>query len=65
MQIGDEEIVLRQGDSCGFPTSIPHNARNDTDRPCRFLWAISPIVLPKEVILDAENKRQEKKMKRS
>ncbi len=58
MQIGDEEIVLRQGDSYSFPTNIPHNARNDTDRPSRLLWAVSPIVVPKDVVLEQSRNKQ-------
>lgn len=52
LQIGDEETVLETGDSYSFPTNIPHNLRNDTDVQCQLLWAISPIILPKNVVLE-------------
>jgi len=63
MQIGKEEMVLRKGDSYSFPTNIPHNLRNDTDRPSRLLWAIAPIVLPKLVVMDEQEKEQQENKK--
>ncbi len=54
LQIGDEFITLHEGDSFSFPTEIIHNARNRTDRPARLVWAISPIVIPKDVVVPAQ-----------
>lgn len=50
MQIGEETITLRTGDSYSFDARIPHHARNRTDRVCRLLWAVSPVVIPKDVV---------------
>jgi len=49
MQIGDEIITLRAGDSYSFDARIPHHGRNRTDRVCRLIWAVSPVVIPREV----------------
>lgn len=51
LQIGDELITLSEGDSFSFPTEIVHNARNRTDSPCQLIWAIAPIVIPKDVVV--------------
>ena len=50
LQIGDELITLRAGDSYSFDARIPHHARNRTDRVCRLIWAVSPVVIPKDVV---------------
>ena len=47
MRIGDETITLREGDSYSFDARIPHHARNRTDKICRLVWAVSPVVIPK------------------
>ncbi len=52
LQIADEKITLREGDSYSFPTEIIHNARNITGAPCRLIWSISPITIPKDVVVD-------------
>ena len=49
MQIGEELITLRAGDSYSFDARIPHHGRNRTDRACRLIWAVSPVVIPKDV----------------
>ena len=49
MQIGDEVITLRAGDSYSFDARIPHHARNRTDKSCKLIWAVSPVVIPKDV----------------
>ena len=49
LRIGDEFITLNEGDSFSFPTEIIHNARNRTDRPAKLIWAIAPIVIPRDV----------------
>ncbi|MEM9740804.1 MAG: XRE family transcriptional regulator [Pseudomonadota bacterium] len=52
--LGDEIITLHEGDSYSCDASIPHRARNRTDRIARLIWAISPVVIPKDV-RDSEN----------
>ena len=37
--------------SYSFPTDIIHNARNVTERPCQLVWAISPVTIPKDVVV--------------
>ncbi|MEM7320786.1 MAG: cupin domain-containing protein [Pseudomonadota bacterium] len=51
LQIADEKITLREGDSYSFPTDIMHNATNVTDQPCQLVWAISPVTIPKDVVV--------------
>ncbi len=51
LQIADERITLRQGDSYSFPTEIIHNARNVTDQRCQLIWSISPVTIPKDVVV--------------
>lgn len=51
MQIGDELITLHAGDSYSFSGSIPHHARNRSDKVCKLIWAVSPVVIPKDVVL--------------
>ncbi|MEM7426521.1 MAG: cupin domain-containing protein [Pseudomonadota bacterium] len=52
MQIGDELIRLRAGDSYSFSGSIPHHGRNRSDRICKLVWAVSPVVIPKDVLME-------------
>lgn len=47
--LGDEVITLHEGDSYSCDASIPHRARNRTGRVARLIWAISPVVIPKDV----------------
>lgn len=58
MQIGDEFISLRAGDSYSFDARIPHHARNRTDQVCRLIWAVSPVVLPKDVVAPQATDRE-------
>lgn len=59
LQLDSEFITIREGDSFSFPTEILHNARNRTDRPCKMIWAISPIVIPKDVVVgDDQDQKQ-------
>ncbi len=58
LQLESEFITLQEGDSFSFPTEIIHNARNRTDRPARLIWAIAPIVIPKDVVVGAPPKKQ-------
>lgn len=48
--IADEEITLHEGDSYSCDASIPHRAVNRSDKPARLIWAISPVVIPKDVL---------------
>ncbi len=52
MQIGDEVITLHEGDSYSFDGRIPHHARNRSDRVSKLIWAVSPVVIPKDVVHD-------------
>lgn len=61
LQIDDETITLREGDSYSFSAKIVHNARNRTDRLCRLIWAVSPVVIPKDVVI--ESKETDKRAK--
>lgn len=42
VQVGESQWVLAEGDSCSFDSRLPHRYRNTTDRPCRFLLAVTP-----------------------
>lgn len=64
MQIGDELITLHAGDSYSFSGSIPHHARNRSDKVCKLIWAVSPVVIPKDVQLpEAETAAQSSRSK--
>ncbi|WP_120632691.1 helix-turn-helix domain-containing protein [Ruegeria sp. EL01] len=43
LRLGDEVIVLREGDSFSYPSMIAHRFRNHTDQEARMVWAMSPI----------------------
>lgn len=43
LRLGDEVIVLREGDSFSYPSMIAHRFRNHTDREAMMVWAMSPI----------------------
>ena len=47
LRIGAETVTLRTGDSYSFAARIAHHARNTSDAPCRLVWAVSPVVIPK------------------
>ena len=49
VRLAEEEITLHAGDSYSCDASIPHRAVNRSDRPARLIWAISPVVIPKDV----------------
>lgn len=50
IQIADEVITLRAGDSYSVDARIPHRAWNKTDRSAQLIWAISPVVIPRDVL---------------
>jgi len=47
--LGEEVITLHEGDSYSCDASIPHRARNRTNKVARLIWAISPVVIPGDV----------------
>ena len=63
LQIADEFITLQEGDSFSFPTEIIHNAVNRTDRAAKLIWAISPIVIPKDVVVGGDTETSKKHVK--
>ncbi|MGH3384431.1 MAG: helix-turn-helix domain-containing protein [Nocardioidaceae bacterium] len=42
LQVGDDEWVLAEQDSCSFDSRLPHRYLNPTKKPCRFLLAVTP-----------------------
>jgi transcriptional regulator with XRE-family HTH domain len=40
--IGQRHFTLHTGDSFAFSSSTPHRCRNDTSRPAKVLWIITP-----------------------
>ncbi|MEM7226438.1 MAG: XRE family transcriptional regulator [Pseudomonadota bacterium] len=61
MQLGDEIITLYAGDSYSFDAQIPHHGRNRTDKPAVLVWAVSPVVIPKDAVKNAEKGRSKRK----
>jgi len=55
LKLGDEKIILREGDSYSFKASIPHSVRNITDKETILIWAVSPVVIPKAVVMDEDD----------
>ena len=43
LRLGDEVIVLREGDSFSYPSMIAHRFRNRTDKEATMVWAMSPV----------------------
>lgn len=43
LRLGDEVIVLREGDSFSYPSMIAHRFRNRTETEAVMVWAMSPI----------------------
>ncbi|MGC6519385.1 MAG: cupin domain-containing protein, partial [Candidatus Puniceispirillaceae bacterium] len=52
---------LEEGDSFSFPTTITHNARNVTDEPCQLIWSISPVTIPRDVVISESRQTATKK----
>jgi transcriptional regulator with XRE-family HTH domain len=40
--IGEKHVVLREGDSFAFESTIPHRYANRGERECVVVWAITP-----------------------
>lgn len=62
--IADEVITLHEGDSYSCDANIPHRAVNRSDRVARLIWAISPVVIPKDVLDRESDAEAEIKAKR-
>lgn len=43
LQLDDELITLRAGDSFSYPSMIAHRFRNRTDQEATMVWAMSPV----------------------
>jgi len=43
LQLGEETIVLRSGDSFSYPSMIAHRFRNRTEQEATMIWAMSPV----------------------
>ncbi|MEM7074748.1 MAG: cupin domain-containing protein [Pseudomonadota bacterium] len=50
VRIADEVITLHEGDSYSCDASIPHRTYNRSNKIARLIWAISPVVIPKDVL---------------
>jgi len=40
--IGDQHVLLKQGDSFAFESSLPHRYANSGEEECVVVWAITP-----------------------
>ena len=54
LRLGEETITLRAGDSYSHHARIPHHGRNRTDKPAVLVWAVSPVVIPMDVVRDRD-----------
>lgn len=52
LQLEDEIVVLRCGDSFSFPGEIPHALRNKSDHPAQLLWIDAGVVMRKDALLE-------------
>jgi len=43
--IADKEYRLSAGDSIYFPATVPHAIHNDTGKPVRVLWVLTPRLI--------------------
>lgn len=41
--LGTENIVLKQGDSFSYPSTLPHRFYNNSDEEAVMVWAMSPV----------------------
>jgi transcriptional regulator with XRE-family HTH domain len=46
LQLEDEEITLRAGDSYSIPGTLPHHVFNRGDALARAIWVNAPVILP-------------------
>lgn len=42
VQVGTDEWVIGEGDSCSFDSRLPHRYLNALDEPARFVLAVTP-----------------------
>ena len=43
LTLGDENIILKTGDSFSYPSTIPHRFRNNSTTESTMVWAMSPV----------------------
>ena len=43
LTLGDEQIVLKTGDSFSYPSTIPHRFRNNLPTESTMVWAMAPV----------------------
>jgi transcriptional regulator with XRE-family HTH domain len=49
LKVGDDEALLREGDSFVFDSSIPHGFRNPQSAPAKVLWIIGAVSLDRHL----------------
>ncbi|BBK41709.1 transcriptional regulator [Allostella vacuolata] len=49
LQVGDEEVVLQEGDSFIFDSASPHGFRNCGSGQARILWVIGKVALDRHL----------------
>jgi transcriptional regulator with XRE-family HTH domain len=49
LKVGEEEALLREGDSFVFNSATPHSFQNPTPRPTRVLWIIGAVALDRHL----------------
>jgi transcriptional regulator with XRE-family HTH domain len=42
LRLGDESVVLREGDAVTFAGEVPHGYVNDSDATAEVIWAMTP-----------------------
>ncbi len=50
LQLEDEVITLRAGDSFSIPGDLPHWLDNKSDKPARIIWVNAPLITPGNVV---------------
>lgn len=43
LRLGDETIVLREGDSFSYPSTLPHRFFNNGETEAKLVWAMAPV----------------------
>lgn len=51
MRLGEEESFVRPGDAIAIPPGTPHNIRNDSEIPLRFLCCCAPAYEHEDTVL--------------
>lgn len=57
VQVGDESVVLRQGDSAEFRTSMQHRMTNEGASVAELMWVASPPAFHSDADSDVESQR--------